>query len=387
MDTASTDIPTVPLRGGARIPQLGFGVFQVPPAETEETVARALAAGYRHIDTAAAYRNEAQAVGQAVRASGLERAEVFVTTKCWNDHHGYAQAKDALHASLRAPGLDYVDLYLIHWPVPAHDRYVETWKAFIELRDEGLVRVDRRLELPARAPRARDRRRPGETPASTRSSCTPPAAAGPAARARAARHRHRGVEPAGAGPVLGEQAIERIASEHARTPAQVVIRWHLQLGNVVIPKSVTPARIEREPRRVRLRARRGRDAAIEALDRGRRTGPDPTRSSALRQARGSTQPPGRAPRQGPPVAPASARSSSTTSPCRRTSAISSSGVAPWVMIATVPPRRRVSSGIPATGWTSSEEPMHSSTRPARTARRRAAARPRRAARRTAPRRA
>jgi diketogulonate reductase-like aldo/keto reductase len=124
------------LRGGAEIPQLGFGVFQVPSRETFEAVSLALATGYRHIDTAAAYGNEAQ-VGDAIRASGLERGEVFLTTKCFNDDHGHQQAKRAFHASLERLEMDYVDLYLIHWPVPVHDRYVETWKAFIELRDEG----------------------------------------------------------------------------------------------------------------------------------------------------------------------------------------------------------------------------------------------------------
>src|SRR5471032_2725953 len=136
----SGPVPGVGLRGGSTIPQLGFGVFQVPPGETELVVAKALEVGYRHIDTAAAYRNEA-AVGQAIRASGLDRGEVFVTTKCFNDDHGHEQARRAFHASLERLEVDYVDLYLIHWPVPAHDRYVETWKAFIDLRDAGLVRA------------------------------------------------------------------------------------------------------------------------------------------------------------------------------------------------------------------------------------------------------
>ncbi|HEU0317261.1 MAG TPA: aldo/keto reductase, partial [Solirubrobacteraceae bacterium] len=140
MSTSRTSVPPVRLSGGVEIPQLGFGVFQVPPADTAEVATRALLAGYRHLDTAAAYGNEAE-VGQAIRASGLDRGEVFVTTKCSNDDHGYQQARRAFQASLERLGFDYVDLYLIHWPVPAHDRYVETWKAFIELQAEGRVRA------------------------------------------------------------------------------------------------------------------------------------------------------------------------------------------------------------------------------------------------------
>ena len=139
MSSPTDTVPKVTLRDGVDIPQLGFGVFQVPPEDTAEVTTRALLAGYRHIDTAAAYRNEA-AVGQAFRASGLDRDEVFITTKCFNDNHGYEQARKAFQDSLEKLELDFVDLYLIHWPVPSQDKYVETWKAFIELQEEGLVR-------------------------------------------------------------------------------------------------------------------------------------------------------------------------------------------------------------------------------------------------------
>ena len=139
--TSSTDqIPRVSLRPDVEIPQLGFGVFQVPPAETEVAVARALDAGYRHIDTAAAYRNEG-AVGQAINASGPAARGDLRDDEVWNDDHGYDKAKRAFKASLERLELEHVDLYLIHWPVPAHDRYVETWRAFIELPAEGLVRA------------------------------------------------------------------------------------------------------------------------------------------------------------------------------------------------------------------------------------------------------
>ena len=139
MTQATESVPEIKLNDGVEIPQLGFGVFQVPPAETAEAVTRAFEAGYRHIDTAAAYQNEAE-VGQAFRASGLDRDEVFITTKCFNDDHGHEEAHNAFKASLERLELDFVDLYLIHWPVPSNDRYVETWRAFTELREEGVVR-------------------------------------------------------------------------------------------------------------------------------------------------------------------------------------------------------------------------------------------------------
>ncbi len=139
MSAPAQQIPDVPIAPNERIPQLGFGVFQVPPKETEVAVAEALSAGYRHIDTAAAYRNEG-GVGEALHASGLDRDELFITTKCWNDDQGYEQAKRACRASLERLELSHLDLYLIHWPVPAHDLYVETWRAFVELQQEGLVR-------------------------------------------------------------------------------------------------------------------------------------------------------------------------------------------------------------------------------------------------------
>src|SRR4051795_4505875 len=139
MATSTDQVPQIKLRDEGQIPQLGFGVFQIPPDDTVEAVTRAFDVGYRHIDTAAAYRNEAQ-VGEAFRASGLSREDVFITTKCFNDDHGYDNARDAFKKSLDRLELDYVDLYLIHWPVPSKDLYVDTWKAFIDLQKEGLVR-------------------------------------------------------------------------------------------------------------------------------------------------------------------------------------------------------------------------------------------------------
>lgn len=274
MTAISEQIPRISLRGGAEIPQLGFGVFQVPPAKTAEVVTRALSAGYRHIDTAAAYRNEA-AVGQALHASGLDRGEVFITTKCFNDDHGYEQAKRAFHASLERLEVEYVDLYLIHWPVPAHDRYVETWKAFIELRSQGLIRsIGVSNFQPAHLERLITET--GETPAINQVELHP------YFQQVGLRHEHEqhGIvteawSPLAQGQVLEDPVIVEIAQAHSTTPGQVVIRWHLQLGNVVIPKSVTPQRIEQNIDVFGFELSEDQMLAIDALDAGRRTGPDP----------------------------------------------------------------------------------------------------------------
>jgi len=262
------------LRDGEQIPQLGFGVFQVPPSATAEAVLRALEAGYRHIDTAAAYRNEAE-VGLAIRDAGLERRDVFVTTKCFNDDQGREPARRALHASLERLEFDYVDLYLIHWPVPAHDLYLETWEAFIELRDEGLLRSigvsnfkEPHLERIIAAT--------GETPAINQVELHPYFQQ----RGLRREHAERGIvteawSPLAQGQALEDPTIRAIAERHSRTPAQVVIRWHLQLANVVIPKSVTPARILENIDEYGIELSAEEMAQIDALDAGRRTGPDP----------------------------------------------------------------------------------------------------------------
>ena len=274
MSTTSDQIPQISLRGAETIPQLGFGVFQVPPTETEEVVLKALSSGYRHIDTAAAYRNEA-AVGQAIRASGLERHEVFVTTKCFNDDHGHEKAKRALAASLERLEMDYVDLYLIHWPVPAHDRYVETWQAFVEMRAEGLVRsIGVSNFQPAHLERII--RETGETPAINQIELHP------YFQQRGLRREHEQLgivteswSPLAQGKVLDDAAIVEIAEAHGKTPGQVVIRWHLQLGNVVIPKSVTAERIEENFDVFGFELSAAEMQAIDELDAGERIGPDP----------------------------------------------------------------------------------------------------------------
>jgi 2,5-diketo-D-gluconate reductase A len=274
MTTKTDQVPRVPLRGDTEIPQLGFGVFQVPPEDTAEVVARALATGYRHIDTAAAYRNEAE-VGQAFHASGLAREDVFITTKCFNTDHGYEQAQQAFKTSLERLSLDYVDLYLIHWPVPAQDRYVETWKAFIELQSQGLVRsIGVSNFQPDHLRRIIDET--GVTPAVNQVELHPRLQQTGLRR----EHADLGIvteawSPLAQGAVLDDPVITGIAKEHDTTPGQVVIRWHLQLGNVVIPKSVTPERIEQNFDVFGFHLSDDEMERIEELDAGDRIGPDP----------------------------------------------------------------------------------------------------------------
>jgi 2,5-diketo-D-gluconate reductase A len=267
-------VPRLPLGGGVEIPQLGFGVFQVPPEDTAEVVTRALGAGYRHVDTAAAYQNEA-GVGHALRASGLDRDEVFVTTKCFNDDQGYEGAKHALRASLDQLEMDHVDLYLIHWPVPAHDRYVETWKAFIEMQEEGLTRsIGVSNFQPAHLRRLIDET--GVTPSINQVELHPRLQQ-PGLRRE---HAELGIlteawSPLAQGQVLDDPIIAGIAEAHSKTPGQVVLRWHLQLGTVVIPKSVTPERIEENLDVFGFELSDEEMEQIETLDAGERTGPDP----------------------------------------------------------------------------------------------------------------
>jgi 2,5-diketo-D-gluconate reductase A len=274
MSSQTDQVPRLSLGRNAEIPQLGFGVFQIPPDQTEEVVVNALSAGYRHLDTAAAYRNEA-AVGQALRASGLGRGEVFITTKCFNDDHGKDKAKVACKRSLERLELEHIDLYLIHWPVPAHDLYVETWEAFIELQSEGLVRAIGVSNFqPAHIERIIGET--GVTPAINQIELHPHF------QQAGLRHEHEQLgilteawSPLGQGLELEDPAIVQIAEMHSKTPAQTIIRWHLQLGNVVIPKSVTPQRIEENFDVFDFELADSQMELIRALDAGTRIGPDP----------------------------------------------------------------------------------------------------------------
>ena len=235
----------------------------------------ALEAGYRHIDTAAAYRNE-KGVGEAIAASGIPREEVFVTTKLWNSQQGYDSALAAFEHSLGRLGIDHVDLYLIHWPVPTEDLFVDTWRAFERIHEEGGARTIGVSNFRDRGPRtARSARpRPGRRstrsssiPGSSRPSCAPGT---PSTRSRP-RPGARSPRPG----TLDDETIAPIAAAHGKTPAQVILRWHIQLGNIVFPKSVTPERIRENIDIFDFELTEDEMAAFEGLDAGERTGPDP----------------------------------------------------------------------------------------------------------------
>jgi diketogulonate reductase-like aldo/keto reductase len=269
-----SDVPTILLNNNVEIPQLGFGVFQVPPEDTERVVSTALETGYRSIDTAAAYENE-QGVGRAIASCGLAREEVFVTTKLWNADHGYDRALRAFDASARRLGLDTIDLYLIHWPVPAADQYVETWKALEKLAADGRVRAIGVSNFTAE----HLRRLLAETstvPAVNQVELHPNF---PQTELRAL-HAEHGIateawSPLAQGAVLSETTITRLADRHGVTPAQVVLRWHLQIGNIVIPKSVTPHRIRENFDVFGFELSADDLTTIADLDTGMRTGADP----------------------------------------------------------------------------------------------------------------
>jgi 2,5-diketo-D-gluconate reductase A len=268
--------PLVALADGRRIPQLGFGTYKVPAPATAELVAGALALGYRHVDTAALYGNERE-VGEGLRHSGLDRDEVFVTTKVWNDDQGFDETLRAFEASAGRLGMDEVDLYLIHWPIPSADRYVDTWRALIRLHEDGRARsIGVSNFHPAHIQRLLDET--GVAPVIDQIELHPRL---PQREVTAWNTAHGIVTEAWAplarGNLLADPALVRIAERHGATPAQVVIRWHLDRGIVVFPKSTSLERLRENGGALDLVLDDADRAAIAALDTGERTGRDPDR--------------------------------------------------------------------------------------------------------------
>ncbi|GAA2552469.1 aldo/keto reductase [Pseudonocardia hydrocarbonoxydans] len=259
-------IPSITLNDGTSIPQFGLGVWRVPPEDTAAVVRTALEAGYRHVDTAQMYRNET-GVGQGIRDAGVAREDVWVTTKLAGADHGYERARRALDASLRRLGTGYVDLYLIHWP--GRDGDVDTWRAFESLRDDGRARSigvsnfgEAQIDLLVD--------RTGTVPSVNQIELNPRI---PQESLRA-YHRRAGIAteswaPLAEGALLRDRTIGRIAQARGRTPAQVVLRWHLQHGFVVIPKSVNPTRVRENIDITDFELSADDMAAIDALGRNR----------------------------------------------------------------------------------------------------------------------
>ncbi|WP_375406628.1 aldo/keto reductase [uncultured Amnibacterium sp.] len=272
--TTTASVPTITLNNGVEIPQLGFGVFQIPPEETRAATLTALEVGYRHIDTAEMYGNE-EGVGQAVRESGIDRGEIFVTSKLNNGFHAREDALAAFEQTLGALDIDYVDLFLIHWPLPAVGDFVETWKALEEAYAGGKVRaigVSNFQQHHLNRLLAESTVIPAVNQIEVHPYLTQDAL-----RAFDSEHgiATEAWSPIAQGKVLGDPVIERISRRVEQTPAQVVLRWHVQRGDIVFPKSVTKERVEENFALFDFELNDADMSDISALDKGERTGPDP----------------------------------------------------------------------------------------------------------------
>ena len=276
-----TTVPTLTLNDGRVIPQLGYGVLYVPPEQTAEAVTTALSAGYRLIDTAQGYENE-EGVGEALRRSGLPRDEIFITTKLTNSKHGTDKAMRAFEESLRKLGLDEVDLFLIHWPVPAQDLYVQTWQTLEKIHADGRARsigvsnfTENHLSRIMRETRA--------VPAVNQVELHPRFPQ----EALRAYHAEHGIQTEAWSPIgrdhglLEDQTIIHLAAQKEKSPAQVVLRWHMQLGNIAIPKSVTPARIRQNIDIFNFTLDEDEMRQLNRLATGDRIGPDPDTFNAF----------------------------------------------------------------------------------------------------------
>ncbi|WP_433784493.1 aldo/keto reductase [Actinomycetospora sp. CA-101289] len=270
-----SDVPGIELNNGTTIPQLGFGVFQIDPSDTAEAVTTALEVGYRHIDTAQMYGNEAE-VGEAIAKSDIPRDQLWITTKCNNSNHGYDDAQSALDESLQKMGLDFVDLYLIHWPLPGKDLYVDTWKGFEKAQQDGKTHtigvsnfqphhLDRLLEETDTVPAVNQiELHPHMQQAGLRSY-----------------HERHGIRteawsPIGQGKgLLDAPELTEIAQAHGKSPAQVVLRWHVQIGNIVFPKSSTAERIRENYEIFDFELGDDEVEKINGMERAERLGPDP----------------------------------------------------------------------------------------------------------------
>lgn len=269
-------VPTIALNDGTTIPQLGFGVFRVDPEETERIVSDALEVGYRHLDTAAIYGNEV-GVGKAIAASGIPRDELYITTKLWNSDQGTQSAFDAIQLSLDKLGLEKVNLYLIHWPVPSRDLFVESWKALEEIRERGLT-----TSIGVSNFRVADLDRvvaESSTVPSVNQIELHPAFI--QAELRAA-HERLGIATESWGPLgharvdlMGEGPITAAAEAHGVAPAQVILRWHIQHGLVVIPKSNSRERMAQNFDIFGFELDQAEMDAIDGMDTGKRVGGDP----------------------------------------------------------------------------------------------------------------
>jgi 2,5-diketo-D-gluconate reductase A len=270
-----SDVPGIELNNGTTIPQLGFGVFQIDPSDTAEAVTTALEAGYRHIDTAQMYGNEAE-VGEAIAKADIPRDQLWITTKCNNSNHGYDDAQSALDESLQKMGLDHVDLYLIHWPLPGKDLYVETWKGFEQAHSDGKARaigvsnfqphhLDRLLEETETVPAVNQiELHPHMQQAGLRSY-----------------HERHGIRTEAWSPIgqgrglLDAPELADIAQAHGKSAAQVVLRWHVQIGNIVFPKSSTAERIRENYAIFDFELTDDQVETINGMERAERLGPDP----------------------------------------------------------------------------------------------------------------
>lgn len=270
-----TDQPKIAFHDGHSIPQLGFGIWQIPQEDTATAVTSAIKTGYRLIDGAFIYGNEA-GLGEGLKSSGVPRDEIFVTTKVWNRDQGRDKARASVERSLKSIGVDELDMVLIHWPVPGQDLYVETWKALIEMRNEGLVRSIGVSNFNADH-LARIIGETGEVPVLNQIEINP-LLQQPELRAACAKHKivPQAWTPLGNARSFEAKPIQAAAARTGKSPAQVILRWHMQLGHAAIARSVNPGRQAENLDVFDFRLTDDEMKAIATLDVGLRNGPDPS---------------------------------------------------------------------------------------------------------------